>query len=161
MRIMKQKGTLAAAPVPTRSLALCGLFPIFYNEFGFLDFLCGRNTVRSLINTLLACLILACPFLCGADEVGHSVQHEHARKGDAPAHCPENSDNCVCRGAVQASDVRATAPDAGASAPLFLVAPPPFVAHPLHHLTWEGEPTGLASWGDSLTIRALLQNFRF
>jgi hypothetical protein len=117
--------------------------------------------VRSLINTLLACLILACPFLCGADEVGHSVQHEHARKGDAPAHCPENSDNCVCRGAVQPSDVRACTPDVGTSAPLFLITPPLFVAHPLHHLTWEGSPTGLASWGDSLTIRALLQNFRF
>jgi hypothetical protein len=117
--------------------------------------------VRALINTLLACLILACPFLCGADEIGHGAQHEHSGKGTAPAHCPENSDNCVCRGAVQSSDVRANAPVADACAPLFLPAPPLLTVQPLHHLTTEGSPTGLASWGGSLTIRALLQNFRF
>ncbi len=117
--------------------------------------------MRTLISTLLACLILACPFLCGADEVGHSVQHEHTGKGDAPVHCPESSDNCVCRGAVQISDMRASTPGLDVSAPLFFLVPPLSLAHPLHHLTWEGSPTGLASWGDSLTIRALLQNFRF
>ena len=133
-------------------------------EDGVRPFSRGIFPVRSLINTLLTCLILACPFLCGADEVGHSVQHGHASgktgNDNAPAHCPESSDNCVCRGAVQASDVRAIAPDFDTPAPLFLFAPPIHLAHPLHHLTWEGSPTGLASWGDSLTIRALLQNFR-
>ena len=33
-------------------------------------------------------------------------------------------------------------------------------AHSLAHLTSDGSPTGLASWGDSVTVRALLQNFR-
>lgn len=120
--------------------------------------------MRSLITTLLTCLILACPFLCGADEVGHSVQHGHGTdetgNDNAPAHCPESSDNCVCRGAVQTSNVRATALDVDAAAPPFLLASPLHLAPPLHHLVWEGTPTGLASWGDSLTIRALLQNFR-
>lgn len=113
---------------------------------------------------LLTGLILACPFLCGADEIGHSARHGHAAgesgKGSAPDPCPESSDNCVCRGAVQASDVRATDPDVDMAAPLFLPAPPLFAGLLHHHLTWEGSPTGLAGWGDSLTIRAFLQNFR-
>ncbi|RUL89488.1 hypothetical protein TsocGM_01580 [Tautonia sociabilis] len=116
--------------------------------------------MRSLVHTLLACLTLACPYLCGADEVGHSVQHEHAGKGDAPAPCPESGDNCVCRGAVQTSDARASAPDVEASALSFFPVPSLLPAHPFKHLTWEGPSAGLASWGDSLTIRALLQNFR-
>jgi hypothetical protein len=35
------------------------------------------------------------------------------------------------------------------------------LASPTRHLTPDGSPTGLASWGGSLTIRAYLQNFRF
>lgn len=120
--------------------------------------------MRSLISTLLTGLLLACPFLCGADEIGHSAQHEtssnDAGKDHAPDQCPEGSDNCVCRGAVQASDVRASTPDVEASAPLFLWVPPLLLGHPPYHLTCDGSPTGLASWGDALTIRALLQNFR-
>lgn len=121
--------------------------------------------MRSLIVTFLTGLILVCPFVCGADEEGHDVSHGHAAgsngSGDhGPTHCPESSDNCVCQGAVQTASVRAFAPDADASGPLFLFVPPLVSAHPHHHLTWEGSPTGLASWGDTLTIRALLQNFR-
>lgn len=120
--------------------------------------------MRSFVATLLTCLLLACPFLCGADEIGHSAQHEassgKSSKDQVPDQCPEGSDNCVCRGAVQASDVRADAPDTIAAGPLFLLVPTLQFAHPLYHLTLDGSPTGLASWGDSLTIRALLQNFR-
>jgi hypothetical protein len=32
--------------------------------------------------------------------------------------------------------------------------------HPIAHLTWGGSPTGLAGWGDTITVRSLLQNFR-
>ncbi len=124
----------------------------------------GIFPVRSLVATLLTGLLLACPFLCGADEVGHSARHD-ASSGDsgkdhAPDQCPEGSDNCVCRGAVQASDVRADAQETIASGPFVVLVPPLHFAHPLYHLTLDGSPTGLASWGDSLTIRALLQNFR-
>jgi hypothetical protein len=127
---------------------------------GAFRFLGAIFPVQSLINMLLACLILACPLLCGAEEVGHGVQHEYAGEGDSPAHCPENGDNCVCRGAVQTSNARAIAPDVEVPGPHFFLAPPLLHAHPFHNLTWEGPPAGLASWGDSLTIRALLQNFR-
>lgn len=122
---------------------------------------CERYTVRIYVTMLLTVLVLACPFICGAAESEHG---SHGRNGDAggnaPAHCPEDEDSCFCRGAVRASDVRATAPDHDAPAPPFPIAAPVLAAHPLHHLTWEGSPTGLAGWGGSLTIRALLQNFR-
>ncbi len=104
--------------------------------------------------------------LCGADELGHGVKHA-AASGDAggghiPDQCPEGGDNCVCRGAVQANGARANAPDAIVAGPLFSLAPPRHLTPPVaHHLTADGSPTGLASWGESLTIRAYLQNFRF
>lgn len=116
---------------------------------------------------LLTGLILACPFLCGTAEAGHVTHREHSASGpaDAPApgHCPEESDDCICRGAVQSADVRVPGGDPiGFLLPLHgLVgildhAP----AHSLAHLTSGGTPTGLAGWGDAVTVRALLQNFR-
>jgi hypothetical protein len=119
---------------------------------------------RRLISTLLTVLLLACPLLCGADQVGHSVQHGHAVDGpghdDGPNPCPSTGDDCVCRGAVPSSDGRAAVPHADASTPLVFFAFPLLAVQPLHRLTWQGSPTGLASWGNSLTIRALLQNYR-
>lgn len=116
---------------------------------------------------LLTGLILACPFVCGAAESGHVTHREHAvgvpSGGSAPTHCPEDDDDCVCRGAVQSSDVRVPHSDAiGLPLPLHgLVgdrAHSP--AHSLSHLTTDGNPAGLARWGDSLAVRAFLQNFR-
>ena len=132
-----------------------------------MTFSCGRDTVRTFVTMLLIGLILACPVLCGAAETGHATHRQHAAAGPpnspAPAHCPENSDDCICRGAVQSSDVRVPATDP-ISSPLPLHglvgildhAP----AHSLAHLTSDGTPTGLAGWGDAVTIRAFLQNFR-
>jgi len=115
---------------------------------------------------LLTSLLLVCPLVCGADEIGHGAQHDAASgagdDGDhAPDQCPEGGDNCVCRGAVQVSGLRPIAPDAMAAGPLVLLEPQLRLAPPTHHLTPDGSPTGLASWGESLTIRAYLQNFRF
>ena len=120
--------------------------------------------MRSLLTTFLTGLILACPLLCGAGEVGCGAEHGHAAGSasddKAPAHCPESRDNCVCQGAVQPSDVRASLPDVSLPAPLFLLAPPNRLAHPLPHPARDGAPAGLLGWGDSLGIRAFLQNFR-
>jgi hypothetical protein len=123
--------------------------------------------VRTIVALFLTGIILACPFLCGAAEASHLTHREHAAggpsNGPAPAHCPEDNDNCVCRGAVQSSNVRVPNSDV-ISLPLPLhglvgtLAHSP--AHSLAHLTSDGSPTGLASWGDSVTVRALLQNFR-
>src|SRR3954469_20924384 len=81
------------------------------------------DTVRTFLNMLLSALILACPLLCGAAEAGHVAHREHASRdasnGPAPAHCPEDSDDCVCRGAIESSDVKLPDPDsAGVSLPL-------------------------------------------
>ena len=125
-------------------------------------------TVRIVFTTFLSGLILACPFICGAAEAVEG-SHEHHSAGQsgtptpAPAHCPEDTDSCVCRGAVQAGEVKA--PDIDAiGLPLALgglvglLAHPP--AHSLAHLTRDGTPTGLAAWGNSTAVRAFLQNFR-
>lgn len=121
--------------------------------------------MRRLVSVLLTGLLLACPFLCGADEIGHSTRHEAAsddtQKSHAPDQCPEGGDNCVCKGAVQTSDVRADAPDTIAWGPLFVLLEQPLLLPPADHLTQDGSPTGLAGWGDALTVRAYLQNFRF
>lgn len=122
--------------------------------------------MRTILTTFLTGLILACPFLCGvAGAVGGSHQHNAAGQpgSPAPAHCPEDSDNCVCRGAVQYGDVKVPDIDAvGLPLPLHglagLIAHAP--AHSHAHLTRDGTPTGLAAWGNSTAVRALLQNFR-
>ena len=122
--------------------------------------------VRAFIATILTGLILACPFICGAAEAVEG-SHQHHAAGQtgtpAPAHCPEDSDNCVCRGAVQFGDVKVPDIDAiglplpfGGLVGLLAHAP----AHPQTHLTRDGTPTGLAAWGNSTAVRALLQNFR-
>jgi hypothetical protein len=111
-------------------------------------------------------IILACPLLCGLAEAGHDAHQEHASSqpdGPAPGHCAEESDDCICRGAVQSVDARV--PDSYFAIESFwlegfgdLLARP--MAQSPAHLTCEGSPTGLASWGDSSTVRALLQNYR-
>lgn len=111
---------------------------------------------------LLVILITACPLICGAVEACQ-VAHRHDPASPAsPNHCPEDSDNCICRGAVQASDTRLPDRDVvGLSSTLLLwgaLAHSP--AHSFLHLTTDGSPTGLAAWGDSLAVCAVLQNFR-
>ena len=117
--------------------------------------------------------VTICPVVCGAGEgEGGPDRHAHglAAQGptepqpSAPFHCPEESESCICQGAVQAADVRVPGPDAlGVLAPRggpSLAAqsvPPQGLAH---HLTRDGQPTGLAHWGNSTAVRALLQNFR-
>ena len=132
-----------------------------------MKFSLGQDTVRTFVTILLIGLILACPFICGAAEACHITHREHAAgspsNSPAPAHCPEDNDDCVCRGAVQSSDVRVPNSDAiGLPLPLLglvgdLAHSP---AHSLAHLTTDGNPTGLASLGNSVTVRAFLQNFR-
>ncbi len=125
--------------------------------------------VRSFAIMLLIGSILVCPFYCGAAEAGHSAHHLKGanaagpRDHDGPDDCPQEGDNCICRGAVQAADVRLPALDLAGS-PLPAHGPAGLLDHaPCHsltHLTCEGTPTGLAGWGDTITVRALLQDFR-
>jgi hypothetical protein len=109
-------------------------------------------------------MILACPFVCGACETCHGLcANADPDNGSSPIHNPEDTDDCICRGAVQAGDVRLSPlelssdlilPDS-VHAQVSAAIPQAFV-----HLTIDGRPAGLASWGDSLTVRARLQNFR-
>ncbi|WP_435016363.1 hypothetical protein TA3x_003928 [Tundrisphaera sp. TA3] len=122
--------------------------------------------MRTAFTLFLTGLILACPFLCGAAEAVGGA-HEHHGTGQpgapAPAHCPEDADSCVCRGAVPNGDVRVPGIDAiGLPLPLGVLAG--LMAHgPSHapsHLTRDGTPAGLAAWGSPSAVRAFLQNFR-
>jgi len=123
--------------------------------------------MRIVLTLLLTGLILACPFLCGAGEACHDTCCEHeaagSSNGTVPVHCPEDSDDCICRGAVQAADVRVPGIDA-IGLPLALLALVGILdhapSHSLAHLTSNGTPTGLAGWGDASTVRAVLQNYR-
>jgi hypothetical protein len=116
---------------------------------------------------LLIGLILVCPFLCGTAEADHVTHREHPMSGPvdntAPCHCPAESDDCICRGAVQSADIRLPDIDSVCS-PIPAHGLPGILEHaPAHsfaHLTTDGNPTGLAGWGDAITIRALLQDFR-
>lgn len=123
--------------------------------------------MRTALSSLLAFLVLACPFLCGATEAEHAARGEHGATGSpgtpGPSHCPEESDNCVCRGAVESAAVKVASGDTiGVPLPsqdlLGHLAHSP--AHWLAHLTHNGSPMGLARWSDSTAVRAHLQNFR-
>ncbi len=122
--------------------------------------------VRNYVSILMTGLLLACPFLCGAAEVGHVTNRVHAASpfhGAIPTHCPEDADNCICWGAVQSPDVRIPGIDS-ISAPLPLYGLVGILDHAparsLTHLTSDGASSGLAGWGDVVTVRAYLQNFR-
>lgn len=120
--------------------------------------------MRAFLTAILAFVIASCPVLCGADEIGHSAHHERAADTSndhgSQDSCPDSADNCVCRGAVQRTDGKPVVPDLAYAVHLFHFAPPVHLPLSLCSLTSQGSPNDLASWGDSLTIRALLQNFR-
>lgn len=123
---------------------------------------------RSLTPILLIGLVLTCPILCGPggpSEIGHGSECGGASgdpcRNDGGGGCPEDRDNCVCRGAIQSVETRLDTTFTLATSSVFLIAAVDPPIPPRHHLTWAGEPTGLAGWGDALTVRAYLQNFRF
>jgi hypothetical protein len=140
--------------------------------------------VRTILVLSLSCTLTLCPFLCMAAEAGHGGRRHQAADGSiagilAPVQgpedgddccpegddqsCPDEGDNCVCKGAVQSAGARVPGPnDSTFALPcgwFFLPADTP-PHHLLSHLTLDGLPTGLAGWGDSRSVRALLQNFR-
>jgi hypothetical protein len=92
-------------------------------------------------------------------------QQEQGSKDECPTPnpCSDGGTNCLCDGAVEGSYVRALAFDALALAEPFASLPPAVCELPslLDHLTEDSHPCGLIALGDALTVRALLQNFRF
>ena len=78
--------------------------------------------------------------------------------------CPGGEDTCLCSGTVQGDDAQAPDPrGVGISCPFDCPPDASRLAHrhALVHLNSDGQPAGLASWGDALAVRAFLQNFRF
>lgn len=125
----------------------------------------GLPVVRIFAAHALIGLLISCPFVCGAAEPDHGIAHRDRASDSSPerphgpAHCAEGGDNCICEGAVQVGDVRVPAShDVGF--PLVFAAVLSSSPHPIAHLTWDGSPTGLAGWGDHLSVRAFLQNYR-
>jgi hypothetical protein len=120
--------------------------------------------VRTLAAFSLIGLLTLCPLICGAEEIaGGAHRHRPAGgpAGNAPSHCPEEGDNCICQGAIPLDEVRTPAQDSGAIGLRPLLGPCAQIPrHPIAHLTWSGSPTGLAGWGDAVAVRSFLQNFR-
>src|SRR4051812_46494562 len=110
----------------------------------------GVPAVRSFVALVLMGMILACPFLCGVGEDPCAAIPHHAggaTDGPSPGHCPEDGDDCICRGAVQPSEVRVPRLE-GIGLRLDVLglaaAPAHSPAHSLARLTPDGHPTGLA-----------------
>jgi len=123
--------------------------------------------VRNLVTLFLIGFLGICPLLCEAAEIaqdlhGCEVDSTCPHPGEPPSPCPDDGGSCICNGAIQAAEVRL--PDSHSAVlpvPVFLTLPTVALRHPpFHHLTWDGAPTGLASFGDSGSVRALLQNYR-
>ncbi|AGA26429.1 hypothetical protein [Singulisphaera acidiphila] len=120
--------------------------------------------MRSILATFLAILITLCPLLCGAAEFGqgahrHDVSGSPSHDSSAPDQCPEEGDNCICQGAVQADHIRFLGAHAtGHSIIVGLLLPTPL--HLLFSLSQKGASTGLGRWGNALAVRSFLQNYR-
>lgn len=116
--------------------------------------------MRFYLSLLLVTLVSACPFICGPAEencVAHAPDPTH--QPSHPVHCPQDDDACICSGAISSGDVRLPDVDhVGLPTDYAINIPAP--CHPLAHLAWDGSPSGLAGWGDAVTVRAVLQNFR-
>ena len=109
---------------------------------------------RNCVSTLLAGLILSCPFLCGADEVDHAAHAPHDTSGpcdpSSPVHCPQESEDCICQGAIptidsRVDDLHLLGMPCGFRAMLGL--PPHAVSHSLIQLSRVDTAAGLAGWG--------------
>jgi hypothetical protein len=63
--------------------------------------------VRILTNILLITMLASCPVLCGSagEVLGLHCGHSQAHSAQAPlVPSPSNDDDCVCNGAIRASD---------------------------------------------------------
>ena len=121
--------------------------------------------MRTFVALALIGLLVSCPAVCGVGEAGHGPHGHQAPRGahderQAPVHCPEDGEDCICNGAVLSSGVRLNDSDT-IGLPLLLACIVPTSPHLLaHDLTREGAPIGRADRGDARSVRALLQNFR-
>lgn len=116
--------------------------------------------MRQVVVSVLMATLLACPALCGADEIGHG--HGHDGPVPPPTDCSgEPGDSCICRGAVPAPPAgrAALAVDPGSPWPDLppgeMVGPPTLIPTPLlahHSPPPPGRPTG--------RTLAILQSFR-
>ncbi len=123
--------------------------------------------MRNLLTLFLIGFLGICPLLCEAAEIaqelhGCEVDVCCPHPGEAPSPCPGDGGSCICNGAIQAAEIRLPDSHSGVlPAPVFSTFPAVAFRHaPFHHLTWDGAPAGLSSFGDSGTVRALLQNYR-
>ena len=122
--------------------------------------------MRSYLTAILAAFLLACPFLCGtvgACPLAHLAAYEDGPCDDPSpgGHCPDDEDDCICRGAVRTGDVRVAHFLDGVATlrgPADFVWPAPI--HPFVRMACDGSPSGLAALGGAITVRAFLQNFR-
>jgi hypothetical protein len=123
--------------------------------------------MRALFTYSLVGLLLACPALCRATDDGCCADHEVTSGTPNKHHTPAPSDdaaNCICGGAIKATDNRVHGHDPGSLSP----APDTTLSDSLwlHYsqLTLPhvggGSPPEEDGWRGSRRVHALLQRFR-
>ncbi len=119
-----------------------------------------RETVRRIVSQLLIGLIALCPLVCGAEAVEPCHQDHHAIDHDSsPAQCPDDGDNCICQGAIQANVFRISLPSI-LGHPFLMAEPIVPSSTLLPPLLGKSILTGCGSPGIGVNPRAALQNFR-
>jgi hypothetical protein len=123
--------------------------------------------VRTVVTSILAVLLLACPYLCRADQFACCADRCEesevpAKDSQAPAFPAGDALSCICAGAIKDAGSRVPVQDlTGLGLPLDV----PFISDlsPLTSLLWhlarDGAPPGRAARG-SLRVHLLLQVFR-
>jgi hypothetical protein len=123
--------------------------------------------VRTVVTSILAVLLLACPYLCRADQLACCA--DHCEGSEAPAEDSQvpplparDAVSCICAGAIKDAGVRVPVHDVtGVDLPLdvhFISDLSPLTSL-LWHLARHGAPPGRAASG-SLRVHLLLQVFR-
>jgi hypothetical protein len=120
--------------------------------------------LRSVVCLLLVTL-LTCPLFCRAAEAGGTSNACCGETDSQPPHSsPPEGASCICGGAVDSIDLKGhdllnphLLSYELAFFPLAQLTP----TFSSHHLAFDGSLIRLAGWGESLRVRARLQNFRF
>ncbi|RUL87011.1 hypothetical protein [Tautonia sociabilis] len=124
--------------------------------------------MRSLVAVLLVGLIAACPLVCeaaGSDQSLHQCQPDTTCDEPGapdPAPCSDDGGNCICSGAIQGVGVRVSDHDpTPLPTPTLFALPAPGLRQPLSpYLARDGAAAGPGRFGDSGTVRALIQVYR-
>jgi hypothetical protein len=113
-----------------------------------------------ILPQLLAALIAFCPLVCEAESVNFRARdHDACHRDSSPTPCSDESNGCICQGAIQAGSVRVDVPDLTGQI-LQICETIPSVAPSLAPLVSLGVCQGFGILRPGGCPQAALQNFR-